>query len=88
MPEKQYHEKTYSELLAEEAQNDKASMVSATLKAFREGDSAAIKAVTKAIEDSKYAENKDFPLNDEQYQQIIQLAARRLSGEFKITAGA
>ncbi len=86
MPEKLPHEKTFEEILVEAAQDDKFSMAAAVLKAFREGDGAAIKMVLKALDDSKYQTNKEFPLNDEQYKQIIQLAARRLSGEFKVTA--
>lgn len=80
--EKPYSEKTFSDILVEGAQEQKSDLALAVLDSFKKGEPAAIKMVTQALLDSRYAENNEFPLTDEQYKQVIQLAARRLSGEF------
>ena len=72
-------EKTFSELLAESAQETKESLVLSTLQAFKDGEPGAIKLVMQALTDSQFKEETNFPLTDERFKQIITMAADAIS---------
>jgi len=75
MSEKTFEEKTFSEILAEGADENKASLATATLQAFKEGDPSAIKLVMNALMEHKYNEENKFLIPDERFKEIIELAA-------------
>lgn len=75
MAEKSFQDKSFEELLAEQANEEKSSLVLATLKAFREGEPSAIKIVSSALLEHKYNEENKFPIPDERFKEVIQLAA-------------
>lgn len=77
--EKSYDERTFSEQLAMAANREKTSLVSATLQAFREGEPSAIKLVTQALLESQFSEDQQFPVSDDRFKQIINLAAEAIS---------
>ena len=70
--------KSFSELLATEANYQKDTLVLATLEAFRKGEPSAIKLVTQALLDSQDEEER-LPISDERFEQIITMAAKELS---------
>lgn len=67
-------EKSFSELLAREANDQKDTLVLATLDAFRDGEPSAIKLVTQALLDSQDEEEK-LPISDKRFEEIICLCA-------------
>lgn len=75
-------EKTFNELLAETAQDRKESLILGIIEQAKAGEPQAIKMISTAILESQYSESAEFPLNDDQYKQIITMAARRLAGDF------
>lgn len=72
-------EKTFNELLSQEAQNRKESLVFATIQAFKDGEPSAIKLVTQALVEAQFKEENQFPITDERFKQIITVAATAIS---------
>jgi len=81
-------ETTFNDLLVHQADVDKVDLVSAVLSAFKDGEPSAIKLVTQALLDAQYKEDEDFPLTNAQFNQVIQIAAQRLSPESGPTKAA
>lgn len=63
--------KSFSELLAERANTDKEQLVYATLQAFKDGDSNAMKLVTQALLDSQFSEESQLEISDGRFLEII-----------------
>lgn len=73
-------DKSFSELLADEAKEQGPQLVTATIKAFKDGEPAAIKLVTTALLESQYTEQEKFPITDARFKEIICIAADRIRG--------
>lgn len=70
--------KSFEELLAYQANEDKPALVLATLKAFREGEPSAFKMVSQALAEHRYNEENKFPIDDARFKHIITLAAEAI----------
>ena len=66
---------TFTQLLAERAEENKPQLVAATLQAFQEGEPSAIKLVTQALLESRFKEEDNDLINDEKFFEIIRLIA-------------
>lgn len=66
-----YKDKTFSQVLAEVANQDKTRLVAATIKAFTEGEPSAIKLVTQALVESRFKEEDNDLISDARFQEII-----------------
>ncbi len=81
-------ETTFEELLAFKVSSSPDEFVYATTEAFKKGVPAAINLVNEAILNNRYKEEGVFPLTDEQYAEVIKVAAAKLSGVPKAQAAA
>jgi F0F1-type ATP synthase delta subunit len=68
-------DETINEMLARLANIDhnKFGIVSAIIRAAQEMDPAALKTLTTALEESKFKEIDEIPINDERFQEICGL---------------
>lgn len=82
-PRKSPKDMSFLELLHEYAGDfsKKEKLVRSILQKAEEGDSAAIKILEKAYEENRYSENQKLSLSDEQWKNIILLAADRIRGQ-------
>lgn len=67
--------KTFNELLALQANQDKSSLVLATIQAFKDGEPSAIKLVTQALLESQFSETNQLPITNERFEEIVCLIA-------------
>ena len=77
MPEEIKKTETISEMLARIAsmEHNKFSIVSALIQGVKDNDPTALKALTTALEESKFKEIDSIPINDERFQEICCLIA-------------
>jgi hypothetical protein len=71
-------DKPFGQLLAEVAQDRAPELVSATMRAFLEGEPSAIKLVMGALVSSQYDESAKFPIPDDRFEAIVLAAADRI----------
>lgn len=72
---KHLNDMSFNEALASTANQDKSSLVLATIDAFKKGEPSAIKLVTSALLEQQFTEESALPINDKRYIEIICLAA-------------
>lgn len=74
--------KSLQELLVERANKDQLAIATAILELVKEGDASAIKTLQGALERASYTvEEEQFPLSDKRFNEIIEVAYKRLKGE-------
>ena len=75
-------EQTFNGLLAERAEQEKLLLVTMLIEKAKTGDATAIKALNRALEEGseKSEKEEDFPLTDEQFNRIILIRAKRITG--------
>lgn len=76
--EKDIADKSFNEVLAKAITEDKLALVSSTLDQFRKGEAGAIKMVAQALSEHRYNEENSFPVSDDRYKQIIEMAAKAI----------
>lgn len=76
--EKSFKDKSFNEILAEQADMQKDELVITTLEQFKKGDNSAFKMVSQALAEHKYNQENSFPISDERYKQIIEMAAQAI----------
>lgn len=76
--EKEIADKSFNEVLAKAITEDKLENVSAVMAQFRKGEAGAIKMVAQALSEHRYNEENSFPIDDERYKQIIEMAAEAI----------
>lgn len=74
--EKSFNEMSFSEAIAAAANEPvkKNTLIQGLMAAFSKGESGAIKVVTNAIIEQQYNEENKFPITDDRFKQIIELA--------------
>jgi hypothetical protein len=75
---KEIADKSFNEVLAKAVTDDKLTNVSAVMAQFRKGEAGAIKMVAQALSEHRYNEENSFPIDDERYKQIIEMAAKSI----------
>lgn len=73
--EKNLDERSFGEILVEAAHDKRYDMVGSLLHAYQEGDPGAIKLVSQYMAEARFLEDNNFPITDERFKQIINLAS-------------
>jgi hypothetical protein len=75
---KEIADKSFNEVLAKAISDDKLKNVGAVMAQFQKGEAGAIKMVAQALSEHRYNEENTFPITDERYKQIIQMASESI----------
>lgn len=75
---KEIADKSFNEVLAKAVTDSKIQNVGAVMAQFRKGEAGAIKMVAQALSEHRHNEENSFPIDDERYKQIIQMAAESI----------
>lgn len=80
MPILDVENKSLSELVADQAKEHLPELVTTLLASFREGEPSAIKFVTQALLENQYSEEDKFPITNDRFKEIINIASDRIRG--------
>lgn len=75
-------EKSLNEIIVERANKEQLAIATVLIEKAKAGDATAIKALGRALDEAneKSEEIEKFPLSDEQFNRIILIRAKRITG--------